>query len=673
MLHSEERYNPITIIVAVLIVLFSALPFVINYKYNDNHLNWLNHDYGKNLMMSAEEGSVFMTEGGDNQVFSTLYFTYSEKLRPDLSLYDQKGNIFKRIYGDMRYIDGSILDRRMEVVDADLFNGQEPFYKEIRTPKDPYFVPYWMGERPLYLTWQRPTPHLLGDYYYKRYGIMYKKQDIEYQLVDLLELKKEMTVDEATRKFQEWLPELTQEQKNFMLSILLPSKMYKDINSLSMNDPRLNIEMIKNAKKFTDELLNVYNRKVDANYASQKIDKLEKEGYIKRNGNQLVFVKMYGSPMKGDYFDSFLLRWHDAPNAMFWDFLTREIIVNYDWEMGEIYRNEVSELQVILAQEMNDKVGPNVIDDIKKRIDDTWTKALDSYEDAIKYGGDSISILHNVATVYMNSGKPELFDRAHTLLSNAVELYPAFFGTYRLLMSYLFMDMLNNPDKEEKNIAELEYLFKKIRLNMSYYRGLEKDPTKHPEWGRQQFGMLENYMMGIKQSPMKVVETWESELNTQIANPAGQIDKNLAKELVMVYYNRGLFLQYIGTYVDKANFIFKKMMERESGDYDLNVWAMDLLFKLVGIGSIPDRSAMIGNAVQIYNNLDKLGIRDEHIGVIYSMGILNIQIGKYADAKNFLNKYVARAKANPKLARANQKMITEAGKTLDQLTKMGVK
>src|SRR5208337_3187566 len=113
----------------------------------------------KNLMVSTEENSIFMTEGGDNQVFGTLYFTYAEKLRPDLTPFDQKGNIFPKIYGDMRYIsDAETLPRRMNLVDSHLFQSEEPFYDNPRSSADPYFIPYWQGKRPVYLLWQRPDP-----------------------------------------------------------------------------------------------------------------------------------------------------------------------------------------------------------------------------------------------------------------------------------------------------------------------------------------------------------------------------------------------------------------------------------------------------------------------------------------------------------------------------------
>ena len=92
--NNEERLTPVVVIAVIVIMAMAVIEFISNYKYCDNHLNFLDHDYCKYLMSSTEEGSIYMTEGGDNQVFGSLYFNYAEKLRPDLTPYDQKGNIF---------------------------------------------------------------------------------------------------------------------------------------------------------------------------------------------------------------------------------------------------------------------------------------------------------------------------------------------------------------------------------------------------------------------------------------------------------------------------------------------------------------------------------------------------------------------------------------------------
>ena len=294
----NEELNPLTIGVLIFITICIFIPFIQNYKYNDHHLNRINSDYCKNLLISTEENSILMTEGGDNQVFGSLYFIYSEKLRPDLTPYDQKGNIFKRIYGDMRYVDQRTIEERMQMVDSGIFNGQEPFYEKIREKSFPYFVPYWQGQRPVYLTWQRPNTWLLGDFYYKRYGIMYKVQNIEYSLVDFLELKKEIPLSEAYDYLSKAL--------------------------------KTNISI----QKFMG-----------------KIQILQKQGFITLNGPRLKFLTNYPAPHSGNYFDHMIIRWNSITNAKYMDFLTREVIINYDYQMGEIYREKIAELQTIRKSE----------------------------------------------------------------------------------------------------------------------------------------------------------------------------------------------------------------------------------------------------------------------------------------------------------------------------------
>ncbi|HOG64593.1 MAG TPA: hypothetical protein PLD82_04060, partial [Spirochaetota bacterium] len=58
---------------AIFLALFALLPLFGHMESNDNHKNYANHNYGKNLMNTLEPNSVFMTEGGDNQVFTSAY------------------------------------------------------------------------------------------------------------------------------------------------------------------------------------------------------------------------------------------------------------------------------------------------------------------------------------------------------------------------------------------------------------------------------------------------------------------------------------------------------------------------------------------------------------------------------------------------------------------------
>ncbi len=595
---NETEWNTskslLSIGVTLIVLVLSAIPFVQNYKFNDNHLNWLNHDYGKNLMMSTEENSLLMTEGGDNQVFATLYFTYAEKLRPDLTPYDQKGNIFKKIYGDMRYIDSKTLTRRMDLVDAHLFNSEEPFYKDIRDRADPYFVPYWQGNRPVYLTWKKPSVNRLKiddyhmvydagipkvenqrqnqfiDKYYKRYGIMYKVMDIEYQLVDYLDIKKNISINEATQAFSRWLK-----------------------------------------------------RSVDRSYTLSKIHKLQKEGLVTLKGNHVIFVKMFPAPHGEDYFDNFLLRWKKAPNAQYWDYLTREIIINYDYQMGEIYRGKIRELKEIRAMEKR----PQIIADIDKRIQEDWKKAMDHYNDAIFYGHDSISILHNVSVVFMNNGMEDLSERAKTLLTKALDLYPNSFGTYNVFFSLLIRDSLKHPENRETNLNLADKYMNQIKHQFMRYKGSTKDYTKHRNW--KQVAGIENYLKTLKKTDLKQLAAADAQIHVWLKSNPSAIPDNLAQNTIVIYYSLGFPFQY-KPFLAKGDALFKEMLHAKSKDLPFNEWAFNIAMQ-------------IGKNAEAYilgQRLLKLGSQKTDFNFYYNFGAAALKTKHKAQAKIYFGKFL---------------------------------
>ncbi len=565
----EPKWTFLTVLASAVVIFFSIIPYVRNYKYNDNHLNWLNHDYGKNLMISTEANSIFMTEGGDNQVFGSLYFTYAEKLRPDLTCYDQKGNIFKRIYGDMRYIDYNILTNRQQVVDSHIFDGQEPFYADIRSPMPPYFIPYWRGDRPVYLTWQRPQPWTLGDYYYKRYGIMYKVQDIEYELVDYLELKRSISVGEAYQQFNSWL-----------------------------------------------------RRDVGIQYTLDKISKLEGEGYVRRTGDRVAFVKMYPAPHEGDYFANFLLRWHDAPNAKYWDFLTREIIVNYDYQMGEIHREDIARLKEIRSMENR----PEILAEIDRQIQTNWQLSKQYYEDAIVYGGDSISILHNVAVVYLNNDMEDLGDRAHELLTTALTLYPSSWGTYSVMLTYLIRKVLENPQLQDEVLAESDKWFDQMKNTMMLYVESRGDYKNFPQW--QNFAGIEQYIQQLRAFPGAQLVAMENQLKTALGNNQ-PVDNATAQQVIVALYSRGIPFAYT-PYVSRADAYFQKLLNINRGDIAFNKWAFGIALQL-------NKADLV---YQVGKNLERLNGAPEDYSYYYSMGMTALSLGKKSEAANYLQKFL---------------------------------
>ncbi|MEI7904818.1 MAG: tetratricopeptide repeat protein, partial [Candidatus Firestonebacteria bacterium] len=60
--------------------------------------------YGKNLLRTPEKNGILFV-AGDNATFITSYLKRVELLRPDLTIYDESGNVFENIYGDdLKYL-----------------------------------------------------------------------------------------------------------------------------------------------------------------------------------------------------------------------------------------------------------------------------------------------------------------------------------------------------------------------------------------------------------------------------------------------------------------------------------------------------------------------------------------------------------------------------------------
>ncbi len=101
---------------------------------NLNQQNYVNYNYPYNMLLSTEPNAIFMTEGGDNQVFSILYFALVEKRRPDVDFFDQKGNVFPRLYGDFFKSDGADVAMIRELRDFQLYSTGRPVYLTWRRP-----------------------------------------------------------------------------------------------------------------------------------------------------------------------------------------------------------------------------------------------------------------------------------------------------------------------------------------------------------------------------------------------------------------------------------------------------------------------------------------------------------------------------------------------------------
>ncbi len=594
--NNAENMNIMVWLAVFLISILAIIQFITDYKFCDNHLNWLNHDYCKNLMVSTEENSVFMTEGGDNQVFGTLYFTYAEKLRPDLTPYDQIANIFKKIYGDLRYAtDYESIKKRKTLVDTHIFESEEPFYNDIRQTGDPYFIPYWQGQRAVYLTWQRPEQWTLGDYYYKRYGLMYRVQDIGYSLVDYLELKKSVTVEEARAEFSEWL-----------------------------------------------------HRPVGISFTLDKISMLEKEGYVKTAGGSVEFVKMYPPPFEGDYFSNFLMRWHEFPNAMYWDMRSREIIVNdIDYTMGEIYRDKINVLREIRLHEKRKEI----IDEIDMRINGYWRTAKEYFNDSLLYGGDFSTTLHNVAVVFLNNGIENMDDKARELLERALNISRNQWLLYYTYLNFLFHDSFKHPEHESSNITALELWLGRIKEEAGHYRS---------ESSRQSilknFEAIERFTVSLKETPTASLEGAAKYLQKQFTdNPEG-IDAGQAENVIELLYSRGLTFQY-QPYIRTAEGFFDRLVEMKRNDYNYLYRAFSIAYQI----------QRLDKAFQIGKMIDGHEPYAGDYSFNYYMGAMGYYLHKNEEAKAYLDKFFKIAGSSKDIRLKAQDMTRNAYEILNRI------
>ncbi|OGF46716.1 MAG: hypothetical protein A2231_00785 [Candidatus Firestonebacteria bacterium RIFOXYA2_FULL_40_8] len=82
-----------------LIAVCSLLLLPFNYFKSDKSSNWLAFKYGANLFKTLKKNSTLFT-AGDNATFINCYLSRVEKIRPDVKIYDDTGNVFDNIYGN---------------------------------------------------------------------------------------------------------------------------------------------------------------------------------------------------------------------------------------------------------------------------------------------------------------------------------------------------------------------------------------------------------------------------------------------------------------------------------------------------------------------------------------------------------------------------------------------
>lgn len=513
-----------TVFAALIILSLSLYPLLTNFKYNDHSKNWLNHDYGKNLLSSTEENSVFMTEGGDNQVFSSLYFTYAEKLRQDLFPYDQKGNIFKKIYGDLRYVTYQTLEERKPLVDRGLFTGQEPFYADIRSSALPYLVPYALGKPATYLTWKLENPNKLGDFYYKNYGQMYKVQEIRYAILDYLE--------------------------------------------------NIKSESEANLRAYTQDTLG---RQISNEEWKRWLSQLQSDGYIRKENNSIILVKTYKKPFSKDPKETFIKRWDDIKNLEYYDYLSREIVNSFAFEQVNLLSDEI---QALMNQKERNAKNTQ---EINEQIEQKW-KNIEYYISLInKSGYDSIGILHNLGIFYLTAKdkfkleKDYIFN-AISVWENVLDKFIYSWSTYEILLYSYLTASLKDPKNVNSYTEKFDHYYDQMMNAATHWKSMKKDIKKARPY--QSTLRLVQIRQNIKNYTGPIFESQKQKALEELKKSANEINQTV----VINYLN--LLIQKLSLLQDQ-DFIIQIGNEWEyawnklKNNTEFFVWHSQVMYEII--------------------------------------------------------------------------------------------
>ncbi len=480
---------------------------------NDNSKNWACHNYAHNLMMTAEPNAIFMTEGGDNQVFSLLYFSYVEKKRPDIDFYDQKGNVFPRLYGDL-----------MNVFFYDL--------EIIRALRD---FQLYSTARPVYLTWKRDGIEKISSIgLQKIYENTAKKAQLNRSFVgkkyDLT------TLDKIEQEVDTMVPKATFDMrfKNGDLISQFDMKekgpwFFKNYGLLYKLVPlRYSIlEALKNKKQasyfqIVTYINQVFDFPITVLELTKQVKLLEAEGYISENGSQVFLLKSRKDPFNENYWQLYKKDFTNVANANQWDYLTREIFYNY-------FINEASDLlekKKILALEKSTLLGDLVL---------TLDKQIETlYQSACHYAHNVKSAFYFYARFALDQGN---LKKSTSLFSNCANVDYNFYDPYLTISKLYLQKSLSSPLEDEQkylliaqeNVQEA----KKIYQTKAKVQGTLKNIEEEKKY--QAIKALDQQISNFIQIPRK-------SLNQLIKNAKQGEIKDL-ETLFIAYQKRADFFQ----------------------------------------------------------------------------------------------------------------------------------
>lgn len=589
---TDTKLKPYHAISLIAIFAIMVPIFVMNFSRNNNSKDFSNHDYSYNMMNSLPDNAIFATEGGDNQVFGLVYYTMVERRRPDLKIYDQKGNVFERIYGNLMKTDGRWLGSISDAVDKDFIDSGRPYY----------------------MAWRRDGLERLGDYYFKAYGLVFKVQPIKYALVDELEFFKVLTVNDYKAIAREHL------KRNYE-----NEKVASDLNAL-LDEGLISVERKNN-----------YNGNEEITFVKMY---------------ELPFPEL---KTEEDYWNSYTMK-GTAEEISHYDFLTREIFVSsYSLAKIDMYNRRIKTYQKLLGFMGNGDIAKNGItrEEANAKIEEYKNLKRQEEERMLTIGFDMSNVYFAIGNQAILD---EDYERATVMYEELIKLekliYPAYFN---LAASYEYLARSKDTpyEKEAEYLNKAKDVM--ARAEKTFHRGkdmgdaaraqnttyqqimqfnnrldLQLRTTRQQADALKQQAIAENtfdsytaYANYIYQNRQDLDETiWaKTEAKKRAVNNTQLINVN--KELAILYANIGDVNTGINILNDTLNLPNITRDDRRGVDFDLasiylnqkryneaiNIYSkytndltQDGAFALYAIGHIYIEQNMIVEALNIYND-----------------------------------------------------------------------
>lgn len=589
---TDTKLKPYHAISLIAIFAIMVPIFVMNLSRNNNSKDFSNHDYSYNMMNSLPDNAIFATEGGDNQVFGLVYYTMVERRRPDLKIYDQKGNVFERIYGNLMKTDGRWLGSISDAVDKDFIDSGRPYY----------------------MAWKRDGLERLGDYYFKAYGLVFKVQPIKYALVDELEFFKVLTVNDYKAIAKEHL------KRNYE-----NEKVASDLNAL-LDEGLISVERKNN-----------YNGNEEITFVKMY---------------ELPFPEL---KTEEDYWASYTMK-GTAEEISHYDFLTREIFVSsYSLAKIDMYNRRIKTYQKLLGFMGNGDVAKNGItrEEANAKIEEYKNLKREEEERMLTIGFDMSNVYFAIGNQAILDGD---YERATVMYEELIKLekliYPAYFN---LAASYEYLARSKDTpyEKEAEYLNKAKDVM--ARAEKTFHRGkdmgdaaraqnttyqqimqfnnrldLQLRTTRQQSDALKQQAIEENtfdsysaYANYIYQNRQDLDETiWaKTEAKKRAVNNTQLVNVN--KELAILYANIGDVNTGINILNDTLNLPNITRDDRRGIDFDLasiylnqkryneavNIYSkytndltQDGAFALYAIGHIYIEQNMIVEALNIYND-----------------------------------------------------------------------